>query len=126
VHAGITEDEVVRRHASGDYTVAMLGFLPGFPYLLGLDPSIALPRRATPRTSVPAGSVGIGSAQTGIYPCASPGGWHLIGHTPARLFDARLAQPALLAPGDRVRFEPTAADRIAAAKVRIEHGAAPP
>jgi len=125
-HAGITEAEVVRRHAAGDYTVAMLGFLPGFPYLLGLDPSIALPRRATPRTRVPAGSVGIGSAQTGIYPCASPGGWHLIGHTPVRLFDSRQAQPALLAPGDRVRFEPMDADRIAGARVRIEHEAARP
>ena len=124
-HAGLSEEEVVRRHAAAEYIVAMLGFLPGFPYLLGLDPSIALPRRATPRLTVPAGSVAIGSAQTGIYPCSSPGGWHLIGHTPARLFDARQQQPALLAPGDRVRFAATRTDRIDAARATVEQVALP-
>ncbi len=65
----------------------MIGFAPGFPYLLGLDPALALPRLATPRTQVAAGSVGIGGAQTGIYPRESPGGWRLIGRTPLVLFD---------------------------------------
>ena len=101
---GLTPTELAKRHASGEYTVAMIGFAPGFPYLLGLDPALALPRLATPRTSVPAGSVGIGGTQTGIYPRESPGGWRLIGRTPLMLFDPSRDQPALLAPGDRVRF----------------------
>ncbi len=105
---GMPTDELVRRHAAPEYTVAMIGFAPGFPYLLGLDPALALPRLATPRTAVPAGSVGIGGAQTGIYPRESPGGWRLIGRTPLALFDPAGDPPALLAPGDRVRFVPEA------------------
>lgn len=101
---GLTAAELAERHAAGEYTVALIGFAPGFPYLLGLDPALALPRLATPRTSVPAGSVGIGGRQTGIYPRESPGGWRLIGRTPLVLFDPSRDQPALLAPGDRVRF----------------------
>ena len=101
---GLAPTELAKRHALGEYTVAMIGFAPGFPYLLGLDPALALPRLATPRTSVPAGSVGIGGTQTGIYPRESPGGWRLIGRTPLMLFDPSRDQPALLAPGDRVRF----------------------
>lgn len=101
---GLTPRQLAQRHAAGEYTVAMVGFAPGFPYLLGLDPELALPRLATPRTVVPAGSIGIGGAQTGIYPRESPGGWRLIGHTPLTLFDASRDPPALLAPGDRVRF----------------------
>lgn len=101
---GITPSQLAQRHAAGEYTVAMIGFAPGFPYLLGLDPGLALPRLATPRTSVPAGSVGIGGAQTGIYPRESPGGWWLLGRTPLVLFDPTREPPALLAPGDRVRF----------------------
>jgi KipI family sensor histidine kinase inhibitor len=101
---GMTPGDLAKRHAAGEYTIAMIGFAPGFPYLLGLDPALALPRLATPRTSVPAGSVGIGGTQTGIYPRESPGGWRLIGRTPLTLFDPSRAEPALLAPGDRVRF----------------------
>ena len=101
---GITPAQLAQRHAAGEYTVAMIGFAPGFPYLLGLDPALALPRLATPRTLVPAGSVGIGGAQTGIYPRESPGGWRLLGRTPLVLFDPSRKPPALLAPGDRVRF----------------------
>lgn len=101
---GMPPAELVARHAAGAYVVHMLGFLPGFPYLGGLEPRLHTPRRATPRTRVPAGSVGIGGAQTGIYPLESPGGWHLIGRTPLRLFDASRAEPALLRAGDRVRF----------------------
>jgi KipI family sensor histidine kinase inhibitor len=82
----------------------MLGFAPGFPYLLGLDPALQVPRRATPRTRVPMGSVAIGGAQTGIYPSELPGGWQLIGRTPLVLFDADRDPPSLLMPGDRVRF----------------------
>ena len=104
--AGLDEQEVVALHASGDYVVFMLGFMPGFPYLGGLPPRIATPRLATPRTVVPAGSVGIAGGQTGIYPSESPGGWRLIGRTPVALFDPSLSPPALLEAGDRVRFVP--------------------
>lgn len=103
---GLDAATLAARHAAGTYTVGMIGFAPGFPYLAGLDPSLALPRLATPRTRVPAGSVAIGGAQTGIYPRDSPGGWRLLGRTPLRLFDPARAEPALLAPGDRVRFVP--------------------
>lgn len=103
-HAGVTIEDVIARHTSVDYSVAMLGFAPGFPYLLGLDATLAMPRMATPRTRVPAGSVGIGGVQTGIYPQAGPGGWQLIGRTPLRLFDATRDPPSLLRAGDRVRF----------------------
>jgi len=103
-HANLDADEVIARHSAAEYRVAMLGFAPGFPYLLGLDPTLHAPRRANPRTRVPAGSVAIGGAQTGIYPTELPGGWQLIGRTPSMLFDAQRMPPSLLAPGDRVRF----------------------
>jgi KipI family sensor histidine kinase inhibitor len=103
---GISTDELIVRHTAATYTVAMIGFAPGFPYLLGLDESLTLPRLATPRTRVPAGSVAIGGAQTGIYPRESPGGWQLLGRTPWGLFDAAREPPSLLSPGDRVRFVP--------------------
>ena len=110
--AGMTPDEVVERHLRAEYTVAMLGFAPGFPYLLGLDPALHAPRRANPRTRVPAGSVAIGGAQTGIYPRELPGGWNLIGRTPLVLFDSGRHPPCLLAPGDRVRFCAVDADEF--------------
>jgi KipI family sensor histidine kinase inhibitor len=103
-HAGMTSTEVVQRHTAPTYTVAFLGFQPGFPYLAGMDPSLRTPRKTTPRTSVPTGAVGIADDVTGIYPQSSPGGWQLIGHTDVVLFDASADPPALLAPGDRVRF----------------------
>ncbi|QNK03595.1 5-oxoprolinase subunit PxpB [Dyella telluris] len=103
--AHLSADEVVARHTGASYRVAMLGFAPGFPYLLGLDAALATPRRSQPRMSVPAGSVAIGGLQTGIYPQALPGGWQLIGRTPARLFDLSAASPSLLQPGDHVRFQ---------------------
>jgi KipI family sensor histidine kinase inhibitor len=111
-HARLDANEIVARHASTIYRVAMLGFAPGFPYLLGLDPALAMPRRASPRTRVPAGSVAIGGVQTGIYPAALPGGWQLIGRTPCVLFDAQRDPPSLVMPGDRVRFVPIAADEF--------------
>ena len=101
---GLEADEVVRRHTAPEYTVAFLGFSPGFPYLVGLDPALEVPRRDTPRTSIPAGSVGLAGNQTGIYPAASPGGWQLIGRTDVTLFDPARDPPALLAPGTRLRF----------------------
>lgn len=103
-HAGLTPDEVVALHSEGRYVVHMIGFLPGFPYLDGLDARLTIPRRATPRTRVPAGSVAIGGQYTGIYPLESPGGWRIIGRTLARLFAAEQNPPALLRPGDEVRI----------------------
>ncbi|MGN6518364.1 MAG: 5-oxoprolinase subunit PxpB [Dokdonella sp.] len=103
---GLTADEVIARHSGGDYRVAMLGFAPGFPYLLGLDASLHAARRARPRTRVPRGSVAIGGAQTGIYPSELPGGWQLIGRTPLVLFDPQREPACVLAPGDVVRLRP--------------------
>jgi KipI family sensor histidine kinase inhibitor len=112
-HVGLHCDEVIARHSAAEYRVAMLGFAPGFPYLFGLDASLHLPRRASPRTRVPAGSVAIGGAQTGIYPRELPGGWQIIGRTPLTLFDPARDPPALLAPGQRVRFKVIEADGLA-------------
>ena len=105
---GLSEVEVVRLHADGLYTAFMLGFTPGFAYLGLLPEALETPRHSTPRVRVPAGSVAVAGRQTGIYPVASPGGWQLIGRTSRRLFDPFRAEPALFAPGDRVRFLPVA------------------
>jgi KipI family sensor histidine kinase inhibitor len=101
---GLGTDELVRRHAAGEYVVAFCGFAPGFAYLRGLDQSLQVPRRAEPRTRVPTGSVGIAGEFTGVYPRASPGGWRLLGRTAAPLWDLDRDPPALLTPGTRVRF----------------------
>jgi len=102
---GLTVQRYVRTFCAAEYRVAFVGFLAGFPYLLGLPPELATPRRATPRDRVPAGSVAIAGAQCGIYPRVSPGGWRLLGTTRATVFDHTRTPPALFAPGDRVRFE---------------------
>lgn len=102
--AGLSDADTISRFCAPLYQVAMLGFAPGFPYLLGLDPVLAMPRLETPRLRVPAGSVAIGGAQAGIYPREGPGGWRLLGRTSRGLFDAERDPPALVAPGDRVRF----------------------
>ncbi len=101
---GLAPDEVIRLHTAPTYLVFMLGFLPGFPYLGGLDPRLTTPRLPTPRLRIPAGSVGIGGQQTGVYPLESPGGWAIIGRTSLTLFDPTRPDPCVLAPGDRVRF----------------------
>ena len=101
---GLSADEVVHRHAGTEVGVYMLGFLPGYAFLGDTDPALHLPRRSGPRTRVPAGSVAIATTLTGVYPVDSPGGWHLVGHCPVPMFDAAASPPALLAPGDRVRF----------------------
>ncbi len=103
-HNGLSPEEVVRRHMARDYPVYLVGFTPGFPYLGGLDESIAAPRLSSPRSRVPAGSVGIAGQQTGIYSVDSPGGWRLIGWTPIKLFDPGRDPPSFFAPGDVVRF----------------------
>lgn len=98
--------EVIRKHTGQVYRVGMMGFMPGFAYLLGLDPSLATPRLKTPRTHIPAGSVGIAGYQTGVYPLASPGGWQLIGRTEQVLFDPHHEPFFTLFPGDEVCFIP--------------------
>ena len=103
---GRSEADVVALHAGPEYRVYLVGFVPGFPYLGVLPAELELPRRTTPRVRVPAGSVAIAGRQTGVYPFATPGGWHLIGRTDTPVWDARRNPPALLAPGDRVRFVP--------------------
>ena len=102
--AGLSPEEVVNRHAAGEYRVLMMGFSPGHAYMGGLDAKLAVPRRASPRAIVPAGSVAIANEQTVVYPYAISGGWNVIGRTPMVLFDAKRARPSLLWPGDRVRF----------------------
>ena len=95
-HNHLSEDEVISIHSGTDYLVYMLGFIPGFTYLGGMDPRIATPRLSSPRTLIPAGSVGIAGEQTGIYPSDSPGGWQIIGRTPVTMYDMSKAQAALL------------------------------
>lgn len=102
--AQISTSEVVELHSHGEYRVACIGFVPGFPFLAGLPKKLATPRRDTPRKEIPPGSVGIGGAQTGIYPLRSPGGWNLVGRTPLKLFDPAKNPPVLLQAGNRVRF----------------------
>lgn len=103
---GLGEEEVIQLHSRSVYHVYMLGFTAGFPYLGPVHPRLRVRRLETPRLKVPAGSVGIAGNQTGIYPRESPGGWRIIGWTPLTLFDHTADPPAILRPGDRVRFQP--------------------
>jgi len=119
---GLAPSEVVARHSSTSYHVYMLGFLPGFPYLGDLPRELELPRRADPRLRVPAGSVSIATTLTAIYPYESPGGWHLIGATPVRLFDPARSRPALLKPGDEVQFQPIDPANFASIRKAVDSG----
>lgn len=100
----LSQTDLIGQFVAITFQVRLIGFAPGFPYLAGLPQKFAMPRRSTPRLKVPAGSVAIGGQQTGIYPQASPGGWNLIGQTPAVLFDPSRNSPCLLSPGDEVQF----------------------
>ena len=125
---GKSASEVVTLHAGTRYHVYMVGFLPGYPYMGDLPEPLRLPRRADPRVRVPPGSVAMATAMTAIYPVECPGGWHLIGTTPIRIFDAGIEPPALFAPGDAVEFEPidrVAFDRLRAAASNGEHRLVP-
>ncbi|MCB1000067.1 MAG: allophanate hydrolase subunit 1 [Acidimicrobiales bacterium] len=102
--AGWSVDDVVARHQAVEYRVAFCGFVPGFAYLVGLPAELHVPRLATPRPRVDAGSVAIAGEWAGVYPSASPGGWRLLGHTDAVMWDEARARPSLLEPGMRVRF----------------------
>ncbi len=105
-HTGLTADEIIKIHTSEPYLIYMLGFLPGFAYLGGLDEKIATPRLKSPRLEIFEGAVGIGGNQTGIYPIASPGGWQLIGKTPVKVFDLKREKPILYEAGDYISFYP--------------------
>jgi KipI family sensor histidine kinase inhibitor len=101
---GLTVAQVIDAHTANPWTVGFCGFAPGFAYLVGGDPRLVVPRRSEPRPAVPAGAVGLAGEFTGIYPRRSPGGWQLIGHTDAVLWDIDRPDPALLTPGMRVQF----------------------
>ena len=121
-HAGMSEQDVVSLHCAHDYLIDMLGFLPGFAYLGGLDPRLHTPRLAEPRTEIPAGSVGIGGAQTGIYPLPSPGGWQIIGRSPLRPYDAEREPAFLYAAGDSIEFEAISPDEYAEIEAALQAG----
>ena len=120
---GLTTAEVVQLHAADTYHVYVVGFLPGWPYMGDLNEKLALPRRESPRVKVPMGSVCIAQRLSGIYPLESPGGWHLLGRTPVRMFDKRRRQAVLLAPGDTVRHEPVSRAEFDRLAVLAERGA---
>jgi len=103
---GLVEEQVIKLHSEKEYRVYMIGFVAGFPYLGEVADEIATPRLETPRLKVPAGSVGIAEKQAGIYPCEAPGGWRIIGKTPLKLFNPMQQPPALVKPGDTVKFKP--------------------
>lgn len=107
----LTPEQVIDLHVGQIYLVYMIGFLPGFPFMGDVVPTLDMPRLTEPRVRVPAGSVAITGQQTAIYPWESPGGWQLLGRSPLTLFDAQRPEPALLAPGDRVEFQAVSADR---------------
>ena len=119
---GMSEAELIRRHAAPAYRVFMIGFQPGFSYLGVLDPALALPRHAEPRVRIPSGTVSIAGNQTVINSVEAPSGWNLIGRTPERLFDLRRDKPFLLAAGDEVRFRPAAAAEWPALEARVSAG----
>lgn len=101
---GLTKQDVIKRHTDNTYLVHFIGFSPGFPFLGGMDLSIATPRKTRPRMNIPKGAIGIAGGQTGIYPSSSPGGWQIIGRTPIELVDLSNEQPTLLRAGDQLRF----------------------
>lgn len=123
LHAGISVDEVIKRHSAAPCHCYMIGFLPGFAYLGGMDESIAAPRLANPRTVIKGGSVGIAGKQTGIYPIDSPGGWQLIGRTPLKLFTPNGERPTLIDAGYEVRFKPITEEEYKKLEADVAAGA---
>ncbi len=121
-HSGLSREEIIKIHSGTDYLIYMIGFLPGFPYLGGLDERISTPRLKEPRTRIPSGSVGIGGAQTGVYPVDSPGGWQLIGRTPVKLYDPERAEPIVYSAGDYIRFKPVSIEEYYSIKEQCDNG----
>ncbi len=118
----LPHEEVVHRHSAPEYLVYMMGFLPGFMYLGGLDEKLHCPRKATPSRQIAQGDVAIGGAQTGIYPMESPGGWHVIGNCPVPLFDPRSTPPCLIEAGDKIKFRPICSEEHAIIKIQLSTG----
>lgn len=119
---GMTPSQVVDCHSAETYHVYMLGYLPGFPYMGNTPSRLVLPKLATPRLKVPVGGIAIAGEMTAIYPMESPGGWYLIGRTPVLIWDLRRDPPALIAPGDKVKFDPVPLDAFAAMAARAAEG----
>lgn len=109
-HHGLSEEDVIARHSRDVYRVYMIGFMPGFAYLGGLDPTLHTSRRESPRLKVPSGSISIGGMQTAVGSVEAPSGWHLIGRTPVRTFNPERSEPILLRAGDLIRFTPINVD----------------
>ncbi|MBB4350216.1 KipI family sensor histidine kinase inhibitor [Rhizobium cellulosilyticum] len=121
---GMSAADVIRLHGESDYVAAFTGFAPGFAYLSGGDPRLAVPRRKSPRTQVPAGAVGLAGEFSGIYPKTSPGGWQLIGTTPLAMFDIDRTPASLLQPGSRIKFRDMAKDAAYEIKASVKAAAA--
>lgn len=121
-HSGLSAQEVIALHSAPDYLIYMLGFLPGFAYLGGLDDRIKTPRLQNPRTKIHAGAVGIGGEQTGIYPLSSPGGWRLIGTTPVKPYDPERDEPILYSAGDYIRFVPIDKETFDDISAKVQNG----
>lgn len=120
--SGVEKEKYIRLHVAGEYRLAMIGFLPGFIYLAGLDGKLACRRRAMPRRAVPAGAVGIGGTQTGIYSLSSPGGWQIIGQAVPGLFNEGQTPPISLRPGDQVSFAAVSEDEFLKLSEEYEKG----
>jgi KipI family sensor histidine kinase inhibitor len=119
-HIGLAKEEVIKIHSSKTYTIAMMGFLPGFIFLEGMDKKIQVPRKKSPRIEIPKGSIGIGGSQTGIYSLESPGGWQIIGKTPLSFFSISENPPISVEAGDRIKFIPISEEEFSL--VGAKHG----